>query len=69
MNTAHSGDTAYLQNLIDASDTAVIPKANPLTGDEIWIITAPLLLTSGKTVILPALEHIRLAGCLTGAHG
>ena len=60
MNSAHSGDTAYLQNLIDASDTAVIPKTNPLTGDEIWIISSPLLLTSGKTVILDG-AHLRLA--------
>ena len=60
MNTAHSGDTAYLQNLIDTSDTAVIPKANPPTGDEIWIISAPLLLKSSKTVILDG-AHLRLA--------
>ena len=56
----HTGDTAYLQKLIDTTDTAVIPKTNPLTGDDIWIISSPLFLTSGKTVILDG-AHLRLA--------
>lgn len=56
----HSNDTAYLQNLINTADTAVIPKKNPLTGDELWIIDAPLLLDSNKTVILDG-AHLRMA--------
>ncbi len=56
----HTGDTAYLQNLINGSDTAVIPKTNPLTGDDVWVISSPLFLTSGKTVILDG-AHLRLA--------
>ena len=56
----HTGDTAYLQNLINSTDTVLIPKSNPLTGDDIWIISSPLFLTSGKTVILDG-AHLRLA--------
>ena len=40
MYEAHQNDTEYLQNLINSTDTAVIPKINPLTGDEIWIYPA-----------------------------
>ncbi|MBR5221357.1 MAG: hypothetical protein IKV66_10255, partial [Clostridia bacterium] len=60
MYEAHQNDTEYLQNLINGTDTAVIPKTNPLTGDEIWIISSPLFLTNGKTVILDG-AHLRLA--------
>ncbi len=60
MYEQHTGDTAYLQNLINSTDTAVIPKTNPLTGDDIWIISSPLFLTSGKTVILDGAQ-LRLA--------
>ena len=60
MYEQHTGDTAYLQKLIDSSDTAVIPKTNPLTGDDLWIISSPLFLTSQKTVILDG-AHLRLA--------
>jgi len=55
----HSKDTAYLQKLIDSSDTAVIPRKNPLTGDEMWEIETPLILTSNKTVILDG-AYLRL---------
>ena len=56
----HKNDTSYLQALIDNNDIAVIPKENPLTGDSLWIIDAPLLLSSNKTVILDG-AHLRLA--------
>ena len=56
----HTKDTPYLQNLINTADTAVIPKKNPLAGDEVWIIDAPLLLDSNKTVILDG-AHLRMA--------
>ena len=56
----HTQDTAYLQSMINTADTAVIPKQNPLTGDELWIIDAPLLLESNKTVILDG-AHLRMA--------
>lgn len=60
MYEAHSGDTAYLQNLIRENEIVTIPKENPLTGDAIWIVSSPLFLTSGKTVILDG-AHLRLA--------
>ncbi|MBR5870496.1 MAG: hypothetical protein IKZ09_05630 [Clostridia bacterium] len=56
----HTGDTAYLQDLLRAGGEVVIPKTNPLTGDEIWIISSPLFLTSHTTVILDG-AHLRLA--------
>lgn len=56
----HTHDTAYLQDLINTADTAVIPKKNPLTGDELWIIDAPLMLDSNKTIVLDG-AHLRMA--------
>lgn len=58
--TQHTNDTAYLQAMIDGNQTAVVPKRNPLTGDDLWIIDAPLILESNKTVILDG-AHLRLA--------
>ena len=56
----HTHDTAYLQDLINTADTAVIPKKNPLTGDELWIIDAPLMLDSNQTIVLDG-AHLRMA--------
>lgn len=60
MPHTHRGDTAYLQNLINTADQVIIPRNNPLTGDHIWEISAPLILSSGKTVILDG-AHLCLA--------
>ncbi len=56
----HSRDTAHLQNLIDSSASPIIPKANPLTEDNLWIIERPLMLESHKRIILDG-AHLRLA--------
>ena len=56
----HTKDTAYLQALINSAETSVIPRKNPLTGDDLWIIDSPLLLDSNKTVILDG-AHLRMA--------
>ena len=44
----HINDTTYLQKLINDSHNPVIPKHNPVAGDDIWIITQPLILESDK---------------------
>lgn len=45
-------DSEYIQKLIDSSDTAVVPRLNPMTGAEVWDIDRALELDSGKTLIL-----------------
>ncbi len=56
----HDRDTAYLQQLIDSCETPIIPRQNPLTGDALWVIRAPLLLPSNRIVLLDG-AHLRMA--------
>ncbi|MBQ2708133.1 MAG: hypothetical protein IJF67_07690 [Clostridia bacterium] len=56
---AHLGDTAYLQKQINENDEIIIPRKNPLTGDELWLVRRRLVLDSNKTVILDG-AHLRL---------
>lgn len=56
----HQRDTTYLQSLIDSSSGVVIPRHNPLSGDDIWIIDRALILDSNKKITLDG-AHLRLA--------
>ena len=56
---AHLGDTAYLQKQINENDEIIIPRENPLTGDNFFLIRRRLVLDSNKTVILDG-AHLRL---------
>ena len=56
----HTNDTAYLQAMLDENRSVVVPRNNPLTNDDLWIVDAPLILNSHQTVILDG-AHLRLA--------
>lgn len=51
-NTKHMKDSAYLQELINHGGEVVIPKRNPLSGDDVWVIDRRLVLGSDTTVVL-----------------
>ena len=58
----HANDSAYLQALISKGGEVIIPKQNPLTDDNVWLIEHRLVVGSDTTVILDGAYMIMADG-------